>query len=68
MTENTRPDELVKTSDELDDQDKSHDAAAQEEDEKPGHDLESGADGVDGDDDTVGEEVEHRLPGAAFQK
>jgi hypothetical protein len=62
--------ELVKTSDQLDEQAKQHDASAQEEDQAPGHDLETdsdGADGTEGGEDTVGEEVAHDLPGAAFQ-
>jgi hypothetical protein len=58
------PEELAKTSDQLDDHDKEHDASAQEEDQAPGHDLESDGGG----EDTVGEEVERDLPGAAFQK
>jgi hypothetical protein len=72
MTDNV-PDDLVKTSDQLDDEAKKHDASAQEEDQAPGHDLESGADGdsdsdSDGDgEDTVSEEVARDLPGAAFQ-
>jgi hypothetical protein len=60
----THPDSPVKTSDQLDEQAKEHDASAQEEDQAPGHDLESDGEG----EDTVGEEVERNLPGAAFQK
>jgi hypothetical protein len=60
----THPDNPVKTSDQLDEQAKEQDASAQEEDQAPGHDLESDGEG----EDTVGEEVERNLPGAAFQK
>jgi hypothetical protein len=47
MTESIPEDELVKTSDQLDEHDKQQDAAAQEEDEQPGPD-ESLPDGPDG--------------------
>jgi hypothetical protein len=60
----THRDNPVKTSDQLDEQAKEQDASAQEEDQAPGHDLESGGEG----ENTVGEEVERDLPGAAFQK
>jgi hypothetical protein len=60
----THPDNPVKTSDQLDEQAKEQDASAQEEDQAPGHDLDSDGEG----EDTVGEEVERNLPGAAFQK
>ena len=63
MSENGM-DDLVKTSDQLDEHAKKHDASAQEEDQAPGHDLETDPGGQD----TVGEEVERDLPGAAFQK
>ena len=63
MSENG-PEELVKTSDQLDEHAKEHDASAQEQDQAPGHDLETDGGG----EDTVGEEVAHDLPGAAFQK
>ena len=56
------PEDLVKTSDQLDEHAKEQDASAQEEDQAPGHDLESDGGG----EDSVGEEVERVLPGAAF--
>jgi hypothetical protein len=61
------PEDLPKTSDQLDDDAKRHDASAQEEDQAPGHELESDGD-PDGAEETVGDEVAHDLPGAAFQK
>lgn len=67
MSEN-QPDDLVKTSDQFDEQAKEHDASAQEEDQAPGHPLETDkGEGGEGE-DTVSEEVAKDLPGAAFQK
>jgi hypothetical protein len=60
--EHNKDDELVQTSDQLDEHDKQQDASTQEEDQAPGSDVES-----DQGEDTVSEEVE-QLPGAAFQK